>query len=275
MTTQDRTLLLVVSDAALTERLVAELGRRSPAGESSGRPRGHFQLPIANTLAQARARLMPAGSSRRGARRDTAPAAILLDDSVLGSPSQDDEESPSPDPSLPTPTSNLEAPGAASRFPESGLQNIVAEFAAFAPVVLLIGPRRLGELAILRDPLVLGKVDCVLRYGDFLPLALALLERHGALRGARRPSPAPAVGSSAENFGEVLRHKVNNPLTGILGNAELLLARREQLSPRAAQRLETIVELAVHLRETVRQLSDQWEAAVERSSSRTLEPRRF
>jgi len=26
-----------------------------------------------------------------------------------------------------------------------------------------------------------------------------------------------------EDFGEVLRHELNNPLTGILGNAELLL----------------------------------------------------
>lgn len=29
--------------------------------------------------------------------------------------------------------------------------------------------------------------------------------------------------SGEEDFGEVLRHELNNPLTGILGNAELLL----------------------------------------------------
>ena len=49
---------------------------------------------------------------------------------------------------------------------------------------------------------------------------------------------------------------MNNPLTGILGNAELLLARREGLSPAAVIRVETIAELAVlRLRETVRRLS--------------------
>ncbi len=57
------------------------------------------------------------------------------------------------------------------------------------------------------------------------------------------------------DFGELLRHEVNNPLTGILGNAELLLARRDRLPPRDVERLETIAELAVRLRETVRRLS--------------------
>jgi signal transduction histidine kinase len=50
------------------------------------------------------------------------------------------------------------------------------------------------------------------------------------------------------DFGEVLRHELNNPLTGILGNAELLLleARRGKLDlpPLTLRRLETITELA-------------------------------
>jgi signal transduction histidine kinase len=54
---------------------------------------------------------------------------------------------------------------------------------------------------------------------------------------------------------------VNNPLTGILGNAELLLNRREGLPPQAIARLETIAELAVRLRETIRRLSDCWESS--------------
>ena len=61
------------------------------------------------------------------------------------------------------------------------------------------------------------------------------------------------------DFGEILRHEVNNPLTGILGNTELLLARRDRLPPSAVERLETIAELAVRLRETVRRLSNAWE----------------
>ena len=67
-----------------------------------------------------------------------------------------------------------------------------------------------------------------------------------------------------EAFGEILRHELNNPLTGILGNAELLLAevRRKndgRLPSGGRQRLETIAALAVRLRETVRRLSQEWE----------------
>ena len=71
--------------------------------------------------------------------------------------------------------------------------------------------------------------------------------------------------ADGRDFGEVLRHELNNPLTGILGNSELLLleVRRGRLTlpANALQRLEVIAELAVRMRETVRQLSDRWEAA--------------
>ena len=75
----------------------------------------------------------------------------------------------------------------------------------------------------------------------------------------------PAEEANGEAFGEVLRHELNNPLTGILGNAELLLAevRRKndgQLPNGGQQRLETIAALAVRLRETARRLSQDWEA---------------
>ena len=70
--------------------------------------------------------------------------------------------------------------------------------------------------------------------------------------------------NETRDFGEVLRHELNNPLTGILGNAELLLVelRRKnvELPPPARSRLETIAVLAVRMRETVRWLSEQWES---------------
>ena len=61
------------------------------------------------------------------------------------------------------------------------------------------------------------------------------------------------------DFGEILRHEVNNPLTGILGNTELLLARRDRLPPAAVERLETIAGLALRSRETVRRFSNAWD----------------
>src|SRR6476660_9467084 len=51
-----------------------------------------------------------------------------------------------------------------------------------------------------------------------------------------------------------VRHEINNPLTGVLGQAQLLL--REELSERARKRAETIEELAIRLRDIVGQLRE-------------------
>ena len=51
-----------------------------------------------------------------------------------------------------------------------------------------------------------------------------------------------------------VRHEINNPLTGVLGQAQLLL--REDLSERARKRAETIEELAIRLRDIVAQLRE-------------------
>jgi signal transduction histidine kinase len=49
-----------------------------------------------------------------------------------------------------------------------------------------------------------------------------------------------------------VRHEINNPLTGVLGQAQLLL--REELSEKARKRALTIEELAMRLRDIVAQL---------------------
>ena len=51
-----------------------------------------------------------------------------------------------------------------------------------------------------------------------------------------------------------IRHEINNPLTGVLGQAQLLL--REELSDRARKRVVTIEELAIRLRDIVAQLRE-------------------
>ncbi len=51
-----------------------------------------------------------------------------------------------------------------------------------------------------------------------------------------------------------VRHEINNPLTGVLGQAQLLL--REELSTTARRRVETIEQLAGRIRDTVAQLRD-------------------
>jgi signal transduction histidine kinase len=97
--------------------------------------------------------------------------------------------------------------------------------------------------------------------------ALDLLEHRLACRQRIAESvPAKAaIEEWSKDFAEVLRHELNNPLTGILGNAELLLAeivrkKDGKLPHGGLERVETIAALAVRMRETVRQLSHEWEA---------------
>ena len=49
-----------------------------------------------------------------------------------------------------------------------------------------------------------------------------------------------------------VRHEINNPLTGVLGQAQLLL--RQELDEKTRKRVQTIEELAVRLRDIVGQL---------------------
>lgn len=51
-----------------------------------------------------------------------------------------------------------------------------------------------------------------------------------------------------------VRHEINNPLTSILGQTQLLLLRRESLSDDVAKRLETIEQLSMRIRDIVKKL---------------------
>jgi signal transduction histidine kinase len=158
------------------------------------------------------------------------------------------------------------------------LDAAVSSLASYAPVVVIGDAEHQTELS---DLVAAGAADYVVRTDECLNVALGLVERR--LRKAQleaRPVPvfSPTLAAPCpdqrkdtvleldrEDFGEVLRHELNNPLTGILGNAELLLSeiRRKsdgRLPNGAPQRLETIAALAVRLRETVRRLSQEWES---------------
>jgi signal transduction histidine kinase len=136
------------------------------------------------------------------------------------------------------------------------LESSAALLCEIAPVVAVASPECQAELDFL---ITSGWVDFVSRSGEFVSVAAGLLERRMRRSEWNRESTPRAERDPPEDFGELLRHEVNNPLTGILGNAELLLARRDRLPPAAVERLETIAELAVRLRETVRRLSHTWQ----------------
>lgn len=143
------------------------------------------------------------------------------------------------------------------------LEAVVAPLAEHAPVVVIGPAEKRGELAGLIEA---GAADFVERKTNAFAEARGLIQQR--LRQAPKKiddAPNECDEGREEDFGEVLRHELNNPLTGILGNAELLLAeiRRKKdgkVPDGGEQRLEIIATLAVRLRETVRRLSEEWEA---------------
>ena len=58
--------------------------------------------------------------------------------------------------------------------------------------------------------------------------------------------------SEAAELAARVRHEVNNPLTGLIGQTQLLM--REDLSPTARRRVQTIEQLAERIRDTVAEL---------------------
>jgi signal transduction histidine kinase len=141
------------------------------------------------------------------------------------------------------------------------LDAVVTSLAIYAPVVVIGTAEKRAELAALIDA---GVADYLKRDERCLPSALELIRSRWRQAQRVAQSIHEPFEQADEDFGEVLRHELNNPLTGILGNAELLLAevhrKNDGTLPRGGeQRLETIAALAVRLRETVRRLSLEWE----------------
>jgi len=138
----------------------------------------------------------------------------------------------------------------------ASLEETLLRLTEFAPVALLAGPERGGEVS---RWVARGNVEFISRVGDFAPLAAAVVLRR--IRWAEQAESAAGAPwkELPTDFGGILRHEINNPLTGILGNAEMLLHRRQPLPQDVVPRLETIADLAVRLRETVRRLSSAWE----------------
>lgn len=190
---------------------------------------GPHRTPLATSAAKAEEML-----------RDWTPYVIVLDESCIEAGARAESA-----PGLLSPLEKLNA-----------LEPVVAALTEHAPVVVVASAQHQDALAFLIGA---GAVDLVARLGNFVPITVGLVMRRAQL-GAQASWGGPTERERSRDFGEMLRHEVNNPLTGILGNAEMLLKHRADLPPPAVARLETIAELAVRLRETIRRLSDCWEA---------------
>jgi signal transduction histidine kinase len=136
------------------------------------------------------------------------------------------------------------------------LAEALAEFAATVPVVLVAPYHRQLEVAAL---IAGGDVEFAPRADQWEQFAARLVERRLRWIEDCRVSSLRPSRACSEDLGEIFRHEINNPLTGILGNAELLLAHSDRFSAIETQRIRTVVDLAVRLRETVRRVSNLWE----------------
>ena len=227
--------------------------------------RGEVQLELQRRQNAVRVAFVSGLEPARSALRKQTPAVILLEDRAVASAAS------------------------GPRHGKSLLSAAVRTLVTLAPAVIVGNPEHRDELAPF---LASGVADYVPRTLSCVPAAVAVVERWLRLRrGAAPPcalgraepdvSTLPSVAAAtspcspndqpahstsdaqeSRDFGEALRHELNNPLTGILGNAELLiveLARRNIELPQSARdRLETIATLAVRMRETVRRLSEEW-----------------
>ena len=140
---------------------------------------------------------------------------------------------------------------------DAPLKDFLRHVAVSAPVILLAPPERQSDVARL---VAAGEVEFVVRAGNFYSLAASLVERRLRWAAASRSIFDPPWAESDGNIATVFRHEINNPLTGILGNAELVLAHKDRLSAMDTQRLQTVVDLAVRLRETIRRITNAWES---------------
>jgi signal transduction histidine kinase len=153
------------------------------------------------------------------------------------------------------------------------LDTVVNALGIYAPVVVIGKGRCEPRLYPL---IAAGVADYVPPDEECIEVALGLLERR--LSRAQRIAESTAVFAKdwGKDFAELLRHELNNPLTGILGNAELLLAEITRkndgrLPHGGLERVETIAALAMRMRETVRQLSQEWETRSEAGGSVRVE----
>ncbi len=111
-------------------------------------------------------------------------------------------------------------------------------------------------------------VDCLVKAGDFVRLLPALVRKHLARRELEtRLAEMDRMVATARELASAVRHELNNPLTGVLGNAELMLQHRRGLSLDNIRRLKAIVELVVRMRQYLLELHFDSETAAKAATA--------
>ena len=118
------------------------------------------------------------------------------------------------------------------------------------PRVLAV-PQREGWI----DAALLLVVECLKR-----------LEVTARLRRAEQAALASSRGAILGRYVAESRHDLNNSLTSVLGNAELLLLDSEQLPETARDQVLTIHEMALHMHQIMQRFSSAEMRSLEKTS---------
>jgi signal transduction histidine kinase len=89
-------------------------------------------------------------------------------------------------------------------------------------------------------------------------VASQVLQRHLAVEQARRIAEAHASAEREATLGRYIlemRHSLNNALTSILGNSELLLLEQQSLGITERSQVETIRDMSLRIHEVLRRFS--------------------
>src|SRR5260370_35601547 len=111
---------------------------------------------------------------------------------------------------------------------QQALERAIDRLVEAAPVIVVAAPERQAELSFLLGS---GAADFVARTGNFVPVAVELVERRIRLATAGAAAqPANTRDGWAPHFGEILRNAGKKPHTGVLGNTKMVRALRALLS---------------------------------------------
>ena len=166
---------------------------------------------------------------------------------------------------------------------EGKLPGVLKSLAA-ATAVILCAPADSRELTQLRSRYP-RLVHIPLREDwtqTLLLVAAESLRRSEALRAARRAESNAARNEHHATLGRYMidmKHSVNNALTSMLGNAELLLLEPGQLSQQSLAQIKTIHSMALRINEIMQRFSSlasemrDVENASQAETSETLTPR--
>ncbi|MGC2698156.1 MAG: histidine kinase dimerization/phospho-acceptor domain-containing protein [Candidatus Angelobacter sp.] len=102
-----------------------------------------------------------------------------------------------------------------------------------------------------------------------LLLAAECLKRTDLMARLRRTEQAALSSSHSAALGRYMvesRHDLNNSLTSVLGNAELLLLDADRLPDPAREQLQTIHEMALHMHQIMQRFSSAEKTGIEKIS---------